>query len=68
MHAQLRLAAEKMQEDSIGQISDNDKAGIPVSVIRMNANGQIVNTAKGLVIEKRIYSDGSCKVEKKIYK
>ncbi len=68
VHAQLRLAAEKMQEDSIGQISDNDKAGIPVSVIRMNANGQIVNKAKGLVIEKRIYSDGSCKVEKKIYK
>ncbi|MBO5187647.1 MAG: endo-1,4-beta-xylanase [Prevotella sp.] len=68
VHAQLRLAAEKKQEDGISNPACSKDYTAPISVIRMNANGQKVNAAKGFVIEKRIYSDGSCKVDKRIYK
>ncbi|MDE6646288.1 MAG: endo-1,4-beta-xylanase, partial [Prevotella sp.] len=67
VHAQLRLAAEKI-DTGIGTVASDTANRKLTNVVIMNLNGQIVETPKGLVIEKQVFSDGSSKVEKKIYR
>lgn len=68
VHAQLRRAAEKAGDTGVGRPNGGKEGARLVSVVRMNVKGQKVEAAKGLVIEKRIYSDGSIKVAKKMYR
>ncbi|WP_288055679.1 endo-1,4-beta-xylanase [Xylanibacter rodentium] len=68
VHAQLRLAAEKAVADGIvspTQSADNTKV---ISTTRYDIYGRSVNTPKGIVIEKNIYSDGNVKVVKRVYR
>lgn len=65
VHAQMRLAAEKLEEGGIGSIESN---ATPVKVVYFDVNGRIVKRPTGFVIEKRIYSDGSVKAVKKIFR
>lgn len=67
VHAQLRLAAEKIGTGIGSVVSDTDNRKL-TNVVIMNLNGQVIETPKGLVIEKHVFSDGSSKVEKKIYR
>lgn len=68
VHAQLRLAAEKAQADGIVAPEQSGNDAKIISTSRHDIYGRSVSTAKGIVIEKNIYSDGSVKVVKKIYK
>lgn len=65
VHAQMRLAAERMPADGVDR---TEQCGNQSETVFVNLNGQIVDTPKGLVIEKRTFSDGSSKITKKIYK
>lgn len=68
VHAQLRLAAEKAQTDGIAAPSLSGNGARIISTSLHDIYGRSVSTAKGIVIEKNIYSDGSVKVVKRIYK
>lgn len=64
VHAQLRRAAEKLGPGAIEQVPDR---GEPVEIMYFDLSGRVVaRPASGFVIEKRVYSDGSVQVEKKI--
>ncbi|NPD93209.1 endo-1,4-beta-xylanase [Xylanibacter muris] len=67
VHAQLRLAAEKGGSGIVPVGSDIKDKELS-HIIMMNVNGQRMTSPKGLVIEKRMFSDGTSKVEKKLYR
>ena len=66
VHAQLRLAAER----HAASIKDTPQA-LPtaplLSTTYFNLCGQTVTTPQGLVLERRVYADGTVSVKKRIY-
>ena len=66
VHAQLRLAAERYA----ASIKDTPQA-LPtaplLSTTYFNLCGQTVTTPQGLVLERRVYADGTVSVKKRIY-
>lgn len=68
VHAQLRLAAERAIADSIGDVSYGGSGKELLRTVTTDLCGRRTDSPKGLVIEKSIYSDGSTKVAKKIYR
>lgn len=67
VHAQMRLAAEKGGM-GISAASPDGNGRELLHIIRMNANGQRISVPDGFVIEKHVFSDGSSKVEKRLYR
>lgn len=68
VHAQLRLAVEKAATDGIETTSQANGGAKVISTVRTDISGRRVTNRKGLVIEKSTLSDGSVKVEKKVYR
>lgn len=67
VHAQLRLAAER-QAAGIRKNSAGKETTAPLLRTGFfNLCGQAINTPKGLVIEKRLYTDGTVQVSKRMY-
>lgn len=68
VHAQLRRAAEKADADGIISPKRSTSGAEVVSTTRYDVYGRRVTTPKGIVIERNVYSDGSIKVVKNIYR
>lgn len=68
VHAQLRRAAEKADADGIISPKRSTSGAEVVSTTLYDVYGRRVNTPKGIVIERNVYSDGSIKVVKNIYR
>lgn len=67
VHAQLRLAVEKQSTSIEGVEQDAPNSASLVSTSYYNLSGQTVRTPKGIVLERRIYSDGTVLVCKRRY-
>lgn len=68
VHAQLRRAAEKADADGIISPKRSTSGAKVVSTTLYDVYGRRVTTPKGIVIERNVYSDGSIKVVKSIYR
>lgn len=68
VHAQLRRAAEKADADGIISPKRSTSGAEVVSTTLYDVYGRRVTTPKGIVIERNVYSDGSIKVVKSIYR
>lgn len=68
VHAQLRRAAEKADADGIISPKRSTSGAEVVSTTLYDVYGRRVTTPKGIVIERNVYSDGSIKVVKNIYR
>ena len=66
VHAQLRLAAER-ETANIEAPHQEDSSATLIRTTYFNLCGQAISTPQGLVIERRVYSDGSVKVKKRMY-
>ena len=66
VHAQLRLAAER-HAASIRETPQAIPTAPLVSTTYFNLCGQIVATPQGIVLERRMYADGTVSVKKHIY-
>lgn len=66
VHAQLRLAAER-HAASIEEVQLEGTTTAPLlHITYYNMCGQVVNTPHGVVIERRVYSDGTMRVGKRM--
>ena len=65
---QLRRAAEKADADGIISPKRSTSGAEVVSTTLYDVYGRRVTTPKGIVIERNVYSDGSIKVVKNIYR
>lgn len=68
VHAQLRRAAEKADADGIISPKRSTSGAEVISTTLYDVYGRRVTTPKGIVIERNVYSDGSIKVVKNIYR
>lgn len=68
VHAQLRHAAEKADADGIISPTRSTSGAEVVSTTLYDVYGRRVTVPKGIVIERNVYSDGSIKVVKSIYR
>ncbi|MBO7259975.1 MAG: endo-1,4-beta-xylanase [Bacteroidaceae bacterium] len=63
IHAQLRIAADRVTSVNSSSIEESSIK----EVIYYNLSGQIIDTPKGLVIRKTIFSNGKTLTEKALY-
>lgn len=68
VHAQLRRAAEKADADGIISPKRSTSGAKVVSTTLYDVYGRRVTVPTGIVIERNVYSDGSIKVVKSIYR
>lgn len=68
VHAQLRKAAEEKIGTGIDTPAHTAANVKVVDVIRTDVSGRRVAVPHGIIIEKTIFSDGSVRVAKKVYK
>ncbi|MBR3897256.1 MAG: endo-1,4-beta-xylanase [Bacteroidaceae bacterium] len=66
VHAQLRLTAER-HAASIKETPQTAPTAPLVSTTYFNLCGQAVATPQGIVLERRVYADGTVSVKKRIY-
>lgn len=67
VHAQLRLAAERHAAGIRENSTDRGTTASLLSTAYFNLCGQAVTVPQGLVIEKRLYTDGTTQVRKRMY-
>lgn len=67
VHAQLRMAAEKQTAGIGKKYAKKEITASLLNTTYFNLCGQTIATPKGIVIEKKLYTDGSVKVNKRIY-
>lgn len=66
VHAQLRLAAER-QAAGIEETPQTLSNAPLLSTTYFNLYGQAVNLPQGIVLERKVYADGTVSVKKRIY-